>query len=159
GPQAIALPVLAVHAVVSQQRIGEGDDLAAVGRIGKHFLIAGHAGVEHHFAARLAERPEGFASEDAAILEGQNAGRATFHRLPPDETGAGRAALSTAVVPSWAEPASRCVIRPFMMVASTRPLSRHPEYGVLRPLDAKREGSTVHSRSGSNTTKSATSPG
>ncbi len=35
-----------VDPVVADQRVGHGDDLAAVGGIGEHLLVAGHRGVE-----------------------------------------------------------------------------------------------------------------
>jgi len=48
---------------------GERNDLAAVRGIGKDFLVAGHRGVEHHFAARRAERdPGGVAVLEPAVL-------------------------------------------------------------------------------------------
>ncbi len=45
------LAVEFVGAVVADVRIGEGDDLAGVARVGDHFLITRHDGVEHHLAA------------------------------------------------------------------------------------------------------------
>ena len=41
------------HAVVADLGAGHRDDLSGVGRIGEHFLIAGHARVEHDLAAAL----------------------------------------------------------------------------------------------------------
>ena len=66
-----------VRAVVSDQRIGHRHDLSAIGRIGQHFLITGHRGVETNLAdagARCAERfafenPTVFESEERAHLE------------------------------------------------------------------------------------------
>ena len=53
------LDVLGRHAVVADLRARHRDDLSGVGRIGQHFLIAGHARVEHDLAARLAFRAGG----------------------------------------------------------------------------------------------------
>src|SRR5690606_34651361 len=46
------LVVERVGPVVADVRIGEGDDLARVGRIGDHLLVAGQHGVEDDLAAR-----------------------------------------------------------------------------------------------------------
>ena len=43
------LGVVAIHAIVPDVWVGEGDDLPRVRRIGDHLLIAGHDRVEHHF--------------------------------------------------------------------------------------------------------------
>ena len=40
------------HAVVADFRAGHCDDLARIGRIRQDLLVAGEAGVEHHFAGR-----------------------------------------------------------------------------------------------------------
>ena len=56
--QAARLPVLGVDAVVADERVGHRDDLAGVGRVGEDFLIAGHGGVEHDFAARSPGAPK-----------------------------------------------------------------------------------------------------
>ena len=40
----------AVDAVVADERVGHRDDLAVVGRVGEHLLVAGHAGVEDDLA-------------------------------------------------------------------------------------------------------------
>ena len=66
------LEVAGVHPVVADVRVGEGDDLAGVRRIGDHLLIARQDGVEHHLTAG---HPTGwfgaeeFAFEDASIGE------------------------------------------------------------------------------------------
>ncbi len=64
--------VLCVGADVADMRISQGDDLAAVAGIGQDFLIAGHRGVEHHFANRLPTRANGKAAKDRAVGENQN---------------------------------------------------------------------------------------
>ena len=53
------LDVVRRHAVVADLRAGHRDDLPGVRRIGQHFLIAGHARVEHDLAARFAVRAGG----------------------------------------------------------------------------------------------------
>ena len=60
-----------VDAVVADERIGHRHDLARVGRVGEHFLVAGHAGVEDDFAEGLARRAKRAAGEDGAVFEGQ----------------------------------------------------------------------------------------
>ena len=70
-----------VDAVVADERIGHGHDLPVVRRIGEHFLVAGHGGVETHLADARAARAEGFALEHAAIFENQQ----SFHRQNEDE--------------------------------------------------------------------------
>ena len=46
----------AVDAVVADVRVGEGDDLAGVGRVGDDLLVAGQHGVEHDLAGRDGRR-------------------------------------------------------------------------------------------------------
>ncbi len=60
---------VARHAVVADQREGEGHDLAAVGRIGERLRVADHAGVEHHFARHRAPGAEAAAAEYRAVFE------------------------------------------------------------------------------------------
>ena len=45
--------VLGIDAVIANQRISKGHQLAGVGRIGQNFLITGHARIEHNFAEAL----------------------------------------------------------------------------------------------------------
>ena len=71
------LDVLRRHAVVADLRAGHRDDLSGVGRIGQHFLVAGHARVEHDLAARFAFRAGGGAAEPGAVFQCQNC----FHSL------------------------------------------------------------------------------
>ena len=46
------LPVFIVATGIADVRIGQRDDLAAIGRVSQDFLVAGHGGVEHHLATR-----------------------------------------------------------------------------------------------------------
>ncbi len=68
----VALHVVDRHAVVADMRIGHGHDLAVVARIGHDLLVAGHRGVEHHFAHRLAAVPESVAPVDRSIFQRQH---------------------------------------------------------------------------------------
>ena len=64
--------VLVIAADITDVRIGEGDDLAAVGGIGEYFLVTGHRRIEYHLAAATAARADGQTAEDRAIGQGQN---------------------------------------------------------------------------------------
>ena len=64
--------VVGRHAVVADLRRGHRDDLSGVRRIGQHFLIAGHARVEHDFAARDALRAGRRAAIHRPVLQRQN---------------------------------------------------------------------------------------
>ena len=55
------LDILVVGADIADVREGEGDDLLRVGRVGHHFLIAGHRGVEAQLADRFAFGAEALA--------------------------------------------------------------------------------------------------
>ena len=68
-----ALLVGRVGAVISDQRISHGHDLAAIGRIGQHFLVTGHRGVEADFADPRAGGAKRFALENPAVFEGKKA--------------------------------------------------------------------------------------
>ena len=59
------------HSVVADLRGRHRHDLSGVGRVGQHLLVAGHAGVEDHFSARLARRACGNTSVPSAVLEGK----------------------------------------------------------------------------------------
>ena len=63
----VRLLIVTVHTGVSQFRIGEGDQLSCIGRVGDHLLIAGHTGVEHHLTHHGAAVPERFSRKDGAI--------------------------------------------------------------------------------------------
>mgnify|MGYP000979433880 CR=1 FL=1 len=52
GPNLCGLFIFAVGAGVADMGIGEGDNLARIGRVGQNFLIAGHGGVENHLTDR-----------------------------------------------------------------------------------------------------------
>ena len=65
------LVVAGGHAVVADLGRRHRDDLTGVGRVGQHFLVAGHAGVEDHFAVRLAGRAGGNTAVPGAVFEGK----------------------------------------------------------------------------------------
>jgi len=67
----IGFLILGIDAGVAQFRVSEGDQLTDVAGIGDHLLIAGHAGVEHHFADGGSNRPEGKAAQQGAIRQHQ----------------------------------------------------------------------------------------
>ena len=66
---------------VADVRIGQRDQLARVGRVGQDFLVAGHGGVEHHFADRQAGGAHGNALEHGAVFEGEDCGFCHGFRL------------------------------------------------------------------------------
>jgi len=44
--------VLLVDSRVTDMGIGQGNDLAAIRRIGEDFLVTGHRGIKYHFPSR-----------------------------------------------------------------------------------------------------------
>ncbi len=69
GPHAVGFGVFRRGAGVADMRVGQGDDLLGIGRIGEDFLIAGHGSVEHHLTNGMAIGTNGFAAENAAVSE------------------------------------------------------------------------------------------
>src|SRR5205807_10254736 len=74
------LGILPVHAVVALVRVGHRDDLAGVGRVGQHLLVAAHRGVEDGLAERLAGRAERAATERRAVLQDEQRFGPARHR-------------------------------------------------------------------------------
>src|SRR6185295_1941222 len=105
----------------------------------------------HDLAGGLDLGATGVAAEDAAVLERQDRGLVVRHDEAPAVAGGAPDATSSG--------SSACVMRPPQTVSMTGPWSVAPANGVLRPWVWKRVGSTVHSASGSNRTKSAGVPG
>ena len=64
------LDVVRRHAVVADLGTRHRHDLTRVRRVGQHFLIAGHARVEHDLAARFAFRAGSGAAKPRAVFEG-----------------------------------------------------------------------------------------
>jgi len=60
-----------IDPVIADFRVGHGDDLPAVGRVGQDFLVTGHGSVEAHFARGCPAGTEGEAPEYPAILQRQ----------------------------------------------------------------------------------------
>ena len=78
------LHVFGVDPDVADLRIGHGDHLAVVRRIGEDLLVAGHGGVEHDLAARLADRAEALPSKTVPSANASSAFmRAPRRGLPP----------------------------------------------------------------------------
>ena len=88
--KASAFVVFLVRANIADMREGEGDDLAVVGRIGHHFLIAGHRGVEADFAHRAAGGTEALAPDDGAVTQHEDSRRARGLRVRRCGQGHGR---------------------------------------------------------------------
>src|SRR6185503_13084617 len=74
NPRPRRLFILTVDTVVADQRIGHADDLSGVGRIGQHFLVTSHRGIEDHFAGALAFRSPRATTKDAAVFESKESG-------------------------------------------------------------------------------------
>jgi hypothetical protein len=61
--------VLGIHAIIADQRIGHGHNLARIGGIGKDFLIAGHRGVEYYFSGSLTRSGKGSSLKNSAVFQ------------------------------------------------------------------------------------------
>ena len=79
-PALAGLVILEVNAVVADQRVGHGDDLAVVGGVGQDLLIAGHAGVENDLADALPFVADGVALKQGAVRQKQIS---SFHIISP----------------------------------------------------------------------------
>src|SRR5690606_30957251 len=84
-PDLGGLVVLPGAAGVADMGIGQGDQLARIGRIGHDLLVAGHGGVEHHFAHGQATGAYGFALEHGAVFEDEDCGMGHVVRLQVEE--------------------------------------------------------------------------
>src|SRR5439155_5278667 len=133
------LDVLGVDPVVPLVRRGPRHDLADVGGIRQHLLVAAHGGVEHGLSERLVLGPERLPPERRAVLEHQ-------------EGWAGGPAHLVGC-PSFT------VNLPRNMVWRTHPRSRRPVKAEFRACDWKGRSPTVHSVDGSKTTRLAGRPG
>ena len=136
-PHPARLVVLAVDAGVADVRRGLHDDLAVVRRVGQRLLVAGHAGVEDRLAERLPHAAVRLAAEGAPVLQHQQRRRAPHFTAFPSST----------------------VGSPRRNVATTRPGSVRPAYGVLRLRLALSAGSTTQRAAGSTSVKLAGAPG
>ena len=61
--------ILRINAVVADQGVGHGDDLAFIGRIGEDFLVTGHGGVKHHLPRGLTRPGKRAAGEHQAVFQ------------------------------------------------------------------------------------------
>ncbi len=77
GMDAFRFDVLDIDAGVADVRVGQGDDLPGIRRVGEDFLIAGECGVEHHFTARDAIGADRLAAKNRAVSENQDGGLGT----------------------------------------------------------------------------------
>ena len=66
------LEVFLIHAVVADLRGGHRNDLTVVRRVREDFLVTGHAGVEHHFAAEGGFRPKCPAPKNGSIFKSEH---------------------------------------------------------------------------------------
>ncbi|MCW0450790.1 hypothetical protein NB706_003624 [Xanthomonas sacchari] len=80
-PDLGGLVVLVGAAGVADMRIRQRDQLAGVGGIGEDLLVAGHGGVEHHFADGQAGSAYGFALEHGAVFKDKDCGLSHGVRL------------------------------------------------------------------------------
>ena len=71
GLYALGLVVLFANSVVADQGICESDKLPGVRRVGQHFLVPGHAGVEDDLSVGLYVGPKGFAGMDGTVFQHQ----------------------------------------------------------------------------------------
>ena len=69
NPALAGLVVVKVDAVVADERVGHGNDLAEVGRVGQDLLIAGHAGVEYDLTDALSFVADCGALEQGAVRQ------------------------------------------------------------------------------------------
>ena len=91
--------ILVIGADVADVRESEGDDLLRVGRIGHHFLVSGHGGVEAQLADRFALGAEALAPDDPAIGEHHDSRRALrLRRGQGSSVGHGRKEPSVSVL-------------------------------------------------------------
>src|SRR5437764_5537006 len=67
GPD--GLVVFRIGAVISDFRIGENNNLAAVRRIGENFLVAGDGSIKNDLAVTFAFCAVAFAAEDAPVFQ------------------------------------------------------------------------------------------
>jgi hypothetical protein len=68
NPRLDRLGARAGDAVVANLRVGHDDHLAAIRRVSDHFLVAGHARVEHDLGRDGRGGAERFANEDRTIF-------------------------------------------------------------------------------------------
>ena len=86
------LRVLGINPDIADVRIGQRDQLIAIGRIGQDFLIASHRRVEHDLADPDRIGADGCAPEHRTVSQGKNCGCERRQDNRPDvKSGAGLA--------------------------------------------------------------------
>ena len=78
------LGVVGIDSDVPDLRVGHADDLPFVRRIGEHFLVTGHRGIEDDFAHGLADRAEGSSAKNAPVGQRQYRLSLCVHARAPD---------------------------------------------------------------------------
>ena len=66
----VRFDIFQVDSIVAYQGIGHGHNLAVVRRVGENFLVAGHAGIEHHFTPGFARTGKASAGKGSSIFKG-----------------------------------------------------------------------------------------
>ena len=71
SPHAVGFGVFRRGAGVTDVRVGQGNDLLGIGRIGEDFLIAGHGRIEHDLTNGMTIGSNGIAAKNAAVSKGE----------------------------------------------------------------------------------------
>ena len=71
GPGAAAFRIFFIDAIIAHQRIGHGDALSGIGRIGEHLKVSGHRGVEHDLTDDVTIGTNALALKYRAVLQDQ----------------------------------------------------------------------------------------
>ena len=67
-PRPVRFYILGITAIIPDQGIGHGHDLAVIGRVGEDFLVAGHGGVEDDLPLGTAVVADGLSGEECPVL-------------------------------------------------------------------------------------------
>ena len=70
----VGFRIFVVDAAAADMRIGQRDDLTAIGGIGQDFLVTGHGGVEYHLAYCAAGGADSIAVKYGAVGERKDSG-------------------------------------------------------------------------------------
>ena len=103
------------HAVVADVRVGEGDDLAGVARVGEDLLVAAERGVEDELAARdtaAARSPRPISPRSVAPSARTRVARRRSRERPVDDDGAAAQRRVRAPDPTSVAPVVGRVARP-----------------------------------------------
>ena len=60
-----------IGADIADVRVGQGDNLAGIGRVGQYLLVPRHGGIEHHFTGNTPFNTDRCTPKQAAIFQGQ----------------------------------------------------------------------------------------